>query len=168
VANAAIRQMAFDYVTDDVIPSLTASTNPYPLDLAAYRDVVIDRFSNPHLRDTNQRVAADGFAKIPGFLWPTLRESLARGASIAATAKLPALFFEFLGRWHRGELAYEYQDQGMDAAAAHAFFNAPDPLLAFASDPILWGPLAGDARLVAALRAAHVDVLAFVKAAGHV
>ncbi|MES1162524.1 MAG: mannitol dehydrogenase family protein, partial [Rhizobacter sp.] len=46
VAHAAIRQMAFDYVTDDVIPSLTASANPYPLDLAAYRDVVIDRFSN--------------------------------------------------------------------------------------------------------------------------
>ncbi|MEP7297647.1 MAG: D-arabinitol 4-dehydrogenase [Burkholderiales bacterium] len=167
VANVAIRQMAFDYVTNDVIPSLTAATDPYPLDLAAYRDVVIDRFSNPHLRDTNQRVAADGFAKIPGFLWPTLRECLARGASIAATAKLPALFFEFLGRWHRGELAYEYQDQGMDAAAAHAFFTAPDPLLSFASDPILWGPLAGDARLVAALRREHLEVLTFMKEARH-
>ena len=164
VANAAIRQMAFDYVTNDVIPSLTASTNPYPLDLAAYRDVVIDRFSNPHLLDTNQRVAADGFSKIPGFLWPTFRECLARGASIAAVAKLPALFFEFLGRWHRGELPYEYQDQSMDAAAAHAFFSAPDPLAAFANDPILWGPLAGDARLIAALRAAHLEVRSFVAA----
>jgi D-arabinitol 4-dehydrogenase len=168
VANAAIRRMAFDYVTSDVMPSLAAATDPYPLDLASYRDVVIDRFSNPHLRDTNQRVAADGFAKIPGFLWPTFRECLARGASIAATAKLPALFFEFLGRWHRGELPYAYQDQGMDVAAAHAIFGAPDPLLAFASDPILWGPLAGDARLVAALRAAHLEVLEFVEAAGPV
>ena len=167
VANAAIRQMAYDYVTDDVIPSLTASTNPYPLDLAAYRDVVIDRFSNPHLRDTNQRVAADGFAKIPGFLWPTFRECMARGASIAATAMLPALFFEFLVRWHRGELSYEYQDQNMDPASAHAFIAAPDPLLAFANDPILWGPLAGNAQLVAALRAQHAKVLAFVKEAGH-
>jgi len=34
VANPAIRKMAFDYVTDDVIPSLHAVTNPYPLDLA--------------------------------------------------------------------------------------------------------------------------------------
>ena len=137
VANPAIRKMAFDYVTDDVIPSLQASQNPYPLDLAAYRDVVIDRFSNPHLLDTNQRVAADGFAKIPGFLWPTFRECLARGASISATAMLPALFFEFLGRWHRGELLYGYQDQGMDPVAAHAFFSASDPLAAFASDAIL-------------------------------
>ncbi|MEP6873062.1 MAG: D-arabinitol 4-dehydrogenase [Burkholderiales bacterium] len=167
VANPAIRQMAFDYVTDDVIPSLQASQSPYPLDLAAYRDVVIDRFSNPHLRDTNQRVAADGFAKIPGFLWPTFRECLARGASISSTAMLPALFFEFLGRWHRGELPYEYQDQGMDPVAAHAFFSASDPLAAFASDPILWGPLAGNDQLLTALRARQRDVQAFVNGATH-
>ena len=167
VAHTAIRRMAFDYVTDDVIPSLQASMTPYPVDLAAYRDVVLDRFSNPHIRDTNQRVAADGFAKIPGFLGPTLRECLARGASIAATAKLPALFFEFLGRWHRGELPYEYQDQGMDPASAHALFETADPLAAFSRDPILWGPLAGNMQLAAALAAAHREVLAFVKSGKH-
>jgi len=168
VAHPAIRQMAFDYVSDDVIPSLEAGTDPYPLDLAAYRDVVLDRFSNPHIQDTNQRVAADGFAKIPGFLWPTFRECLARGASIASTAKLPALFFEFLGRWHRGELPYDYQDQGMDVASAHAIFESADPLGAFGRDPILWGPLAGDARLVAALRTAHTEVLQFIEENTHV
>jgi D-arabinitol 4-dehydrogenase len=166
VANQAIRKMAFDYVSDDVIPSLEASQRPYPLALAAYRDVVLERFSNPHLRDTNQRVAADGFAKIPGFLWPTFRECLARGASIAKTAKLPALFFEFLRRWHRGELPFEYQDQGMDAAAAHAIFASADPMGAFVRDPILWGPLAGDPHLVSALTAAHAEVLQFVKEHG--
>jgi D-arabinitol 4-dehydrogenase len=164
VANPAIRKMAFDYVTDDVIPSLHASTHPYPLDLEAYRDVVIDRFSNPHLRDTNQRVAADGFAKIPGFLWPTFRECLGRGASIMATAMLPALFFEFLERWHRGQLPFDYQDQNMDPASAHAFFAAPDPLAAFANDPILWGLLAGNETILSALRVQQRAVQAFVKA----
>jgi D-arabinitol 4-dehydrogenase len=163
VAHAAIRKMAFDYVTDDVIPSLEAETSPYPLDLAAYRDVVLDRFSNPHIQDTNQRVAADGFAKIPGFLWPTFRECLARGGSILATARLTALFFEFMGRWHRGELPYEYHDQGMDAASAHAIFEHANPLSAFGRDRVLWGPLAGDARLVAALQTAHREVLHFMK-----
>ena len=166
VAHPAIRKMAYDYVTDDVIPSLEADMSPYPVDLAAYRDVVLDRFSNPYIQDTNQRVAADGFAKIPGFLWPTFRECLARGASIAATAKLPALFFEFLGRWHRGELPYTYQDQGMDPAAAHAIFDAADPLDAYSRDPVLWGPMAGDPRLVSALRQAHGEVLQFMRANG--
>ena len=168
VADPAIRRMAFDYVTDDVIPSLQADTNPYPLDLAAYRDVVFERFGNPFIQDTNQRVAADGFSKIPGFLWPTFRECFARGVSIASTARLPALFFEFLGRWHRGELPYAYQDHVMDPAITRAIFASADPLAAFGRDPILWGPLANDARLVAALKGAHAEVLRFIKENTHV
>ena len=162
MAVPAIRQMAFDYVTDDVIPCLDTPAHPSPIDLAAYRDVVLERFGNPHVRDTNQRVAMDGFSKIPGFIAPTLRECLARGASIASTAMLPALFFAYLGRWHRGELAYEYQDGVMNAAAAHAIFDAADPLAVYCRAPILWGPLAGDEALTAAIRAAHDRVQSFI------
>jgi len=168
VAVPSIRRMAFDYATDDAIPCLDTAAHPSPIDLATYRDVVLDRFSNPHLADTNQRVAMDGFSKIPGFIVPTLRECLARGAPIASTAMLPALFFAFLGRWHRGELVQPYQDGVMDEVAAHAFFTAPDPLAAFAHDPLLWGPLAGDARLLAALRVAQVRVDAFIQGDVHV
>ncbi|HEY0820181.1 MAG TPA: D-arabinitol 4-dehydrogenase [Rhizobacter sp.] len=158
LAVPAIRQIAHDYVTHDVIPSL----QPSPIELAAYRDVVLERFGNPHVRDTNQRVAMDGFSKVPGFIVPTLRDRLARGASLDSTAMLPALFFAFLGRWHRGELAYEYQDGVMDPHAAHAFFTSPDPLAAFCRDPLLWGDLAGHATLEAAIRAADVRVKAFL------
>ena len=158
----AIRQMAYDYVTDDVIPCLDTREHPSAIDLPSYRDVVLDRFSNPWLRDTNQRVAMDGFSKIPGFIVPTLRECLARGASVASTAMLPALFFGVLCRWHRGELAYAYQDGVMDPVAAHAYFSTGDPLAAFCNDPVLWGPLAGNATLGAAIRAAHGRVEAFV------
>jgi D-arabinitol 4-dehydrogenase len=163
VAVPAIRKMAYDYVTTDVIPCLDTPEHPCPLDLRKYRDVVLDRFSNPYLRDTNQRVAMDGFSKIPGFIVPTLRECMARGAGMVDTAMLPALFFEFLGKWHRGELPYTYQDGVMDPAVAHAFFADADPLAAFGRDPVLWGPLAGNAVLLAALREAHGRVLAFVK-----
>jgi D-arabinitol 4-dehydrogenase len=163
MAVPVIRQMAYDYVTNDVIPCLDTPEHPSPIDLAKYRDVVLERFGNPNVRDTNQRVAMDGFSKIPGFIAPTLRECLARGAAMDSTALLPALFFVFLGRWHRGELAYAYQDGVMDAAAAHAFFSAADPLAAFCRDPMLWGPLAGNATLEAAIRAADGRVQAFVK-----
>jgi len=156
--DADIRRMAHDYVTEDVIPCLT----PSPLDLSAYRDTVLDRFSNPHIRDTNQRVAADGFAKIPGFIAPTIRERLAEDHGANSVAMLPALFFAFLERWHRGELPYEYQDQGMDPDIAHGFFHAADPLLAFCQDITLWGPLAGDPRLAHAVFAAYARVQHFL------
>lgn len=158
----AIRQMAFDYVTHDVIPCLARPGAPSPVDLPAYRDVVLDRFANPAIRDTNQRVAMDGFAKIPGFIAPTVRERLAQGAAIDSVAVLPALFLAFLQRWHAGQLPYTYQDQGMDPAVAHAICAAPDPVAALCADTTLWGATAGDARLVDAVRRASTRVAALL------
>ena len=157
--DAAIRKMAYDYVTDDTIPVLS----PSPIDLAAYRDVVLERFGNPAIADTNQRVAMDGFSKIPGFIAPTIRERLARGEPIASVAMLPALFLAYLQRWHRGQIAYNYQDQAMDPAVAHAICDGADPVAAFCADGALWGPLSSDARLVAAVRTAAARVDLFVK-----
>lgn len=154
----AIRQMAYDYVTDDAIPAL----GPGPLDLAAYRDTVLERFANPAIADGNQRVAMDGFSKIPGFIAPTLRERLARGQGIASVALLPALFLAYLQRWHGGQLPHRYQDQAMDPDAAHALCAAADPVAAFAAERALWGELAGDPRLVCALRSAGQRVAAFI------
>ncbi|MDN8614041.1 D-arabinitol 4-dehydrogenase [Variovorax ginsengisoli] len=163
--DATIRRMAFDYVTDDVIPCLDRPGQPSPVDLPAYRDVVLERFGNPAIRDTNQRVAMDGFSKIPGFIAPTVRERLSRGEPIASVALLPALFLAFLQRWHQGTLPYAYQDQGMDEALAHAICAAADPVAALGADRGLWGDAAGDARLVDALRAADLRVQRFIAGA---
>jgi D-arabinitol 4-dehydrogenase len=155
-----IRAMAFDYITDGVIPCL----EPSPLDLRAYRDVVLERCSNPYIEDTNQRVTADGFSKIPGFIVPTLAELLARHASLASTAVLPALFYTFLTRWHRDELPYAYQDGVMDVAAAHSMLEAEDPLAAFCRDRVLWGALAANAELESAIRAGVARVEGWMRA----
>jgi len=154
-----IRQFAFDYVTDDAIPVLS----PSPIDLVTYRDVVLDRFGNPAIADTNQRVAMDAFAKIPAMIAPTIRERLARGEDIHSVAMLPALFLAYLQRWHAGLIPYAYQDQAMDPAVAHAICAAADPVAAFCADPTLWGPLTKDERLVSAMRAAFERVTQFVK-----
>ena len=158
----AIRQMAWDYVTHDTIPCLTTPERPSPIDLAAYRDVVLERFGNPAIEDTNQRVAMDAYSKIPGFIAPTVHERLAKNASIASVALLPALFLAFLQRWHRNEIPYAYHDQAMDPGAAHAICDAADPVDAFCRDTVLWGPLAGDSRLIGAMRAATERAAAFV------
>jgi D-arabinitol 4-dehydrogenase len=157
--DAVIRRFAYDYVTDDVIPVLS----PSPIDLATYRDVVLDRFGNPDICDTNQRVAMDGFSKIPGFVTPTIRERLARSESIARVAMLPALFLAYLQRWHAGEITYVYQDQVMDVNAAHAICDAADPVAAFCANPVLWGSLAANPELVDAVRAASDRVSLFVR-----
>ena len=124
---------------------------------------MLDRFGNAAIADTNQRVAMDGFSKIPGFIAPTVRERLARGESIASVAMLPALFLSYLQRWHQGLIPYTYQDQAMDPAVAHAICEAADPVAAFCADGPLWGVLAGDARLVDAVRDAGQRVEQFIR-----
>ena len=160
--DGAIRKMAYDYVTDDAIPVLHTPAKPCSIDLARYRDVVLDRFGNPAIQDTNQRVAMDAFSKIPGMIAPTIRDKLAMGGTIHSVAMLPALFLAYLHRWHQGQIPYQYQDQAMDPAAAHAMCEAPDTVAAFAADTTLWGELAADPRLVDALRHAYARVQAFV------
>lgn len=160
--DAAIRKFAFDYATNDVIPVLNTPEKPSPIDLFAYRDVVLDRFGNPAIRDTNQRVAMDGYSKIPGFITPTILERLARDKSIASVAILPALFLAYLQRWHKGQIAYVYQDQAMNVEAAHAMCEAADPVTAFCADVVLWGALASDTRLIAAMRQAYQQVNQFI------
>ena len=157
-----IRQMAYDYVTNDAIPCLELTAKPYPLDLANYRDVVLDRFSNPNILDTNQRVGMDGFSKIPGYIQPTLREALAANLSIDSVAMLPALFLAFLQRQQRGEIAFNYEDQAMDPASATAICTSDDPITTFANERVLFGPLTGDERLVNALRQAYQQVQVFM------
>ncbi len=161
--DARIRGFAYDYASDDTIPALDRPDKPSPINLATYRDTVLARFGNPEIADTNQRVAMDGFSKIPGFIRPTIAERLSRDESIARVAMLPALFLAYLERWHRGEIPYTYQDQAMDPALAHAICAAADPVDAFSRDAVLWGPLAGDARLIAALRTARERVSAFIQ-----
>ncbi|MGC0780988.1 D-arabinitol 4-dehydrogenase [Pantoea vagans] len=139
-SHPAIYQLAHDYVTQDVIPSLS----PSPLDLADYRDVVLARFSNPYIKDTNQRVGADGLSKIPGMVTPTLQQCYQRGAQPTATAVIPALFFLFMQRWANDDLPYRYQDGALQADTLRKQFASADPLHAYLSDSALFAELASD------------------------
>ena len=154
-----IAKIAYDYVSDDVLPCLTNS----PLDLPRYRDAVLERFTNADIQDTNQRVAADGYSKIPGWLVPTFQERLDANASIESVAMVSILFFLFLQRWAEGGIPYAYQDQAMDESATRQMLASADPLKGFGRDRLLWGGLAGDARLEAALERAHRRALAWLR-----
>ena len=145
-----------------------ANTQASPVDLALYRDTVLDRFSNPYIMDTIERVAADGFAKIPGFIAPTIRERLAHHAPFASVAVLPALFLAFLQARAAGGIAFTYKDQAMDEGAVQAILAAPHPVHYFCANPLLWGDLASDQLLEAGITQAYAAVQQWMKGMQHV
>jgi D-arabinitol 4-dehydrogenase len=151
LADTTIRKMAWEYITADVIPCLA----PSPVDLEHYRDTVLERFGNAPIRDTVERVAADGFAKLPGFIAPTIGERVRRGERFDASAVLPALFLLFLEQRAAGKIAFAYSDKAVGQQEIDRILDARDVVQAFCSSEVLWGALAGNPVLEAGVRAAY-------------
>ncbi|WP_306391959.1 mannitol dehydrogenase family protein [Telluria beijingensis] len=162
VRDERIRALAHAYVTGAVFDCL----HPSPVDLEAYRDAVLARFASDAIADTVERVLADSSAKLAQFIVPTVRERLARALPLDDVAPLPLLYLHFLRRWHAGGEALDYQDRELDPALVRRVCEAPDPLAAFAAEAALWGELAHDRRLLAALRSARPRLAALGLADG--
>jgi len=70
-------------MTEEILPTLVA---PDGVDLRAYCAELVARFRNPALPHRTQQIAMDGSQKLPQRLLATVRDRLARGASIAHLA----------------------------------------------------------------------------------
>lgn len=150
-SDPVIAAIARAYVAEAVIPNLASS----PMDLAAYAAATLERFGNPHIRDTNSRVVADSWSKLATFVAPTIAESLSVGVGLERAAAAPALFLLFMERWRDGRLGFDYQDQALDADAMRGILGGSDPVTALCAEPRLWGDLVGDGRLTEAVRVAY-------------
>jgi mannitol 2-dehydrogenase len=76
-----------DYMTAEAIPTL----RPVPgVDLLGYANQLIERFSNPQVRDTVARLCANASDCIPKFLLPVIRQQLAAGGPVTRSAAVVA------------------------------------------------------------------------------
>jgi len=64
-------------------------------DLGDYYSLIRDRFSNPEVADTVQRLCLDGSNRQPKFILPSLRDALAVGGSIEGLALASALWCRY-------------------------------------------------------------------------
>jgi len=153
VQDPRLHRLALDYVAD-VIPRLIATGRHATLDLPKYRDEVLLRFSNAHLRDSVQRVAQDSFAKFTAFIAPTIIERLSSAVALDGASIMPALLLRFLQRWDRGALPFVHLDRSMDESAARAICRATDPVVALCHNAALFGAAAAQPALISAVRSA--------------
>lgn len=125
------------YMLEEGTPTL----RPLPgIDVAAYREELISRFSNPEIRDTVARLCAESSDRIPKWLVPVIRERLDAGGSVTRSAAIVASWARYAtGIDEQGEpieIVDNLRDQVMAAAR-----NTDDPL-AFVRDRELFGDLA--------------------------
>ncbi|MFE6971334.1 mannitol dehydrogenase family protein [Isoptericola sp. NPDC057653] len=138
------------YMAHEGAPTLL----PVPgVDLAEYQATLIERFANPHVRDTLARLCAESSDRIPTWLVPVIRQNLASGGEVHRSAAVVAA-------WARYDEAVDEQgepivvvDRLADRLMAAAARQHDDPL-AFVRDHELFGDLASEPRFVEAYTAA--------------
>jgi mannitol 2-dehydrogenase len=148
--DALFRAFLLGYMDLEATPTLA----PVPgIDLAGYKHTLIERFSNPEVRDTIARLCAQSSDRIPKFLLPVIRAQLASGGEIRHSAAVVASWARYAeGVDEQGE-PIEVVDRYADTLTALARRQREEPL-AFISNRQLFGDLAGDERFAAAYSSA--------------
>ena len=135
-----------DYMDREATPTL----KPLPgVDLDAYKQKLIERFSNEHVRDTLARLCAESSDRIPKWLLPVIRENLDAGGEIHRSAAIVASWARYAEGTDEQGAVIDVVDRLREPLMAAAARNREDPL-AFVSQPELFGDLASNERFVQA------------------
>ena len=98
------------------------------IDVDAYNDTLIERFSNPSIGDQISRLCLDGSAKFPKFLMPTVRAQVAAGGSLALSALALAGWCQYLiGTSDHGTAISHAADPLLEQARQHAQAALAEP-----------------------------------------
>ena len=136
----------------------TPTLPPVPgVDLRSYKQTLVERFSNPEIRDTIARLCAESSDRIPKWLIPVIREQLANGGRIERSAAVLASWARYAEGVDEQGRPIEVVDRMGDELTVIAQRNREDPL-AFIANRAIFGNLVDDDRFVTAYRSALVSL----------
>jgi mannitol 2-dehydrogenase len=146
------------YMDEEATPTLA----PVPgVDLGEYKHTLIERFSNPEVRDTIARLCAESSDRIPKWLVPVIRQQLATGGEIRRSAAIVASWARYAeGVDEQGE-PIEVVDRLADSLVPLARRQREEPDV-FIANRQLFGDLIDDERF----RAAYLSALDSLHARG--
>ena len=128
------------YMADEAAPTLGDLPG---IDLEGYMATLIERFSNPRMRDTLMRLATDGSNRMPTFTLPTIRDNLDAGRPIRLGAAMVAAWAEYWAMVGRSEIVPPEVPDDMRAAELTAAATDPRPEV-FIELGVLFGDLPED------------------------
>ena len=138
------------YMYEEATPTLP----PVPgVDLDEYKHMLIERFSNPQVRDTIARLCAQSSDRIPKWLLPVVRQQLATGGEIRRSAAVVASWARYAEGVDEQGAPIEVVDRLRDSLTQFARCQREDPD-AFIANRDVFGALADDERFVTAYRSA--------------
>ena len=138
------------YMDREAAPTLA----PVPgVDLEGYKRTLIERFSNPEVRDTIARLCAESSDRIPKWLLPVIRAQLAAHGGIRRSAAVVASWARYAEGVDEAGQPIEVVDRLRESLMQLARRQRHDPD-AFIANRDVFGDLVDDERFVAAYRSA--------------
>ena len=136
------RDLLLGYMDEEATPTLP----PVPgIDLGAYKRTLIERFSNPQIRDTIARLCAYSSDRIPKWLLPVIRHQLAAGGEIRRSAAIVASWARYAEGTDEDGQPIEIVDRLRDTLTERARRQRDDPD-AFIANQAVFGDLAENDR----------------------
>jgi mannitol 2-dehydrogenase len=138
------------YMDQEATPTLA----PVPgVDLEGYKYTLLERFSNPQIRDTIARICAESSDRIPKWLLPVVREQLASGGEIRRSAAVVASWARYAEGIDEAGQPIEVVDRLRDSLMRAARRQREDPD-AFIANRDVFGDLVDQKPFVSAYRSA--------------
>ncbi|QGQ18968.1 mannitol dehydrogenase family protein [Cellulomonas sp. JZ18] len=145
VRDPLIARLLRRYMDEEGTPTLA----PVPgVDLDAYKDRLIERFTNEHVADTVARLAAESSDRIPTWLMPVVRENLAAGRQVELSAAVVASWARYAEGVDEHGAPIRVVDRLAERLTAVAQRNRTEPT-AFLADRTLFGDVVDDERFTA-------------------
>jgi mannitol 2-dehydrogenase len=142
------RGLLTGYMDEEATPTLA----PVPgVDLPAYKQTLVERFSNPEVRDTLARLCAESSDRIPKWLLPVIRHQLASGGEIRRSAAIVASWARYAEGVDEQGRPIEVVDRLAERLMESARRQRDDPD-AFIANRDVFGDLADDPRFTAPYR----------------
>jgi len=145
-----LRAFLLGYMDEEATPTLAQVPG---VDLADYKRTLIERFSNPEVRDTIARLCAESSDRIPKWLLPVVREQLATGGEIERSAAIVASWARYAEGVDEQRQPIVVVDRLEERLTRAARLQRED-LDAFIAQRDVFGDLVEDDRFVAAYRTA--------------
>ncbi|MDU0354633.1 mannitol dehydrogenase family protein [Paraglaciecola aquimarina] len=126
------------FMDDEVTPVLDTLDG---IDLDQYKDTLIERFSNPNIKDGLARICSETSAKLPKFLLATINENLATGNDCSLATLVVATWCLYSDKQvNQNQQALDIQDAMQHELAEYAQKTATDKF-AFIQLKSLFGDL---------------------------
>lgn len=150
MAHPLVRGFLDKVETEEIIPYVP----PVPdTDIAAYYRLIVQRFSNPEVADTERRLCLDGSNRQPKFIIPSVRDALAAAGSVGGLALVSALWCRYCYGITDSGAEIAPNDPNWDYLQAQSRAAKAAPVVWLQMKPI-YGDLNRDPRFVAAFTSA--------------